>query len=1097
VPERIGDPDAAAAPDARPSHRPASRSGTVTAPGDASSFRADLSRAAVRALPLAMRGRPPRVEAAGRPRAQRILDRWRRQPPFDTAGWFAQRLAADGLTEDHLLALLAEPPHLLAERITAPQRWVDPLVDAFESPAPPLDVPAEHAFATLVAPLLAAAGERLRDGVAALVAEGSGGKALGDPDRIVAQLMPSLTGAAHVLAARTMLLELNVARVSGVLRGASPADRFAEFVASLADPRRATELLVEYPVLARQLVVAAEQWVAANLLLLRRLASDLPAIRETFAGSTRPAAVSEIEVGLGDAHRCGQSVARVRFSDGLRVLYKPRPIEVDAHFQELVRWLNRSLRWPLLELRCLPRAGYGWVEHVDARPCESDDELRRFYHRAGALLAVHYLLGGTDLHGHNLIAVGDQPVAIDHETLFQPRPRTSIPGLTASEWLAYDTCARSVLRVGMLPSRTLLDRGRDGADQSALGWRPDALSAREAPTILGAGTDEARVGYAYPTLGDAVSRPRPGAEPLRLSDYAADIDAGFVTTYDLLVDHKLEVRRLLRAFAGDHTRVVRRDTLEYQSLLSSANHPDFTGDGLARDQRLDQLWNLAALDASLLPFIPHERADLWNNDIPLFTTRTDSTMVWGSSGRPVGRASRQSGLDAALDTLDRLGPDDLRWQRYLCRMAIALSASGANAAPDAVSATASAMAGGGSERGKPAGPAVDAPAPPALSARAVERAVRIGERLVGSGYAAAADLAWAGPTLLPGGSWTLMPLQADLYSGTAGIALFLHQLARVTDDATHRGWAAAATATFQAQVRRSAGRLGGGLSGAGGVLYAMAHLHAARPDRSWPDLAADVLDGLRATVGEDICHDVIAGNAGSIAGLLAWRQVDRHAPIPDLLRACADRLADQAIEQPVGVRWRARPPFDWQSFVGFAHGVSGTAWALAKAAAVLDEERFSELAGAALAYERTVPDQRVSWCYGATGVGLARLSLLQDASADLADGARADLDQALRAVVERGFGGNFSLCHGDLGSLDLLLLAAGGVGGELVGTDLVRRHAVGVLDRMDELGYRCGLADGEESPSLMIGLAGLGYGLLRVADPVGTPSLLAFEPPAG
>ena len=46
--------------------------------------------------------------------------------------------------------------------------------------------------------------------------------------------------------------------------------------------------------------------------------------------------------------------------------------------------------------------------------------MRRFYHRQGALLALLYVLDGTDMHYENLIAVGEQPVLVDVETLFHP-----------------------------------------------------------------------------------------------------------------------------------------------------------------------------------------------------------------------------------------------------------------------------------------------------------------------------------------------------------------------------------------------------------------------------------------------------------------------------------------------------------------------------------------------------------------------------------------------------------------------------------------------------------------------------------------------------
>ena len=44
-------------------------------------------------------------------------------------------------------------------------------------------------------------------------------------------------------------------------------------------------------------------------------------------------------------------------------------------------------------------------------------------------------------------------------------------------------------------------------------------------------------------------------------------------------------------------------------------------------------------------------------------------------------------------------------------------------------------------------------------------------------------------------------------------------------------------------------------------------------------------------------------------------------------------------------------------------------------------------------------------------------------------------------------------------------------------------------------GYRCGTPLGVETPGLMTGLAGIGYGLLRVAEPQRVPAVLVLAPP--
>lgn len=1051
-----------------------------------------LRRAAARAVPPGLRGRASAVDASLGPRADRALARWRAQRPFDEDGWFERRLACDDLDPELLHGLLTEPPDALADRLGAPEPWVRRIALAFEDPPPPgaLEIPDRDAFAVVVAPLLATARDRLCEGIAAL-----GPTPLGTPEGITAQLVPSLTAAAHAMALRAVIVELHVARLTGRLTGGTPRERYLDFVSRLGDLAEAVRLLAEYPVLARRLTVAAEQWTGTHLTFVRRLAADLPRISAVFAAGAPLGRVTEIRTGLGDAHRGGASVTGVRFADGTHIVYKPRPIDVDVHFQDLLRWLNPQLKLPLLEVDQLPGDGYGWMAHVTARHCRDHAELRAFYHRAGVLAALLYVLDAVDCHAQNLIAVGDQPVLVDLEALLHPDLREPAKDLSVSERLARQDAAHSLLRSGLLPQRMWDENGNGGTDLSALGWDPARLPPRAVPQVAEAGTDTMHIGYAPAEVQAADSRPVPADRPLRLADFVDDLDAGFTEAYTAMAGAKPAVRGLLRAFAADQTRLLRRDTLEYRSLLSAAHHPDLLRDALDQERHLDRLWALAAWEDSAAAFLAHERADLRNNDIPLFTVRPDSTDARSSTGALIPAVIDRPALDAALDKLAGLGTQDLAHQRQLLRLSVTTAAGAGEPRPASAA--------------RAPRPPAEAPEPDTIRARALAKAVEAADHLLDRAHRGPADLAWIGPNWVPPGRWVPAELGPDLYSGTAGITLFLHHLARLTGEPAHRRAALAAGATLRRQIRRRADRLTGGTSGAGGILYTLAHLTAHRPDAELDALAATVVARVAATAGGDDSYDVIGGCAGTIAGLAAWAALRPGAAVTDALARCADRLVDSAVPQPAGgVGWvpRALAETVKRPLAGFAHGASGIAWALGRAGTVLGDERLPTLARAALDYEHTLfdadagnwrdvrmdgspdgPSHPVYWCHGAAGIALARIELC----ALLDDVTRLPEERAtaLATVVRDGFGGNFSLCHGDLGNADVLLLA-----GEAA-RDAALRHAAVILDGLEERGWVCGMPRGVHSPSLMVGVAGIGFGLLRLAAPDRVPSVLALQPP--
>ncbi|MGZ8697296.1 MAG: lanthionine synthetase LanC family protein [Gaiellaceae bacterium] len=86
-----------------------------------------------------------------------------------------------------------------------------------------------------------------------------------------------------------------------------------------------------------------------------------------------------------------------------------------------------------------------------------------------------------------------------------------------------------------------------------------------------------------------------------------------------------------------------------------------------------------------------------------------------------------------------------------------------------------------------------------------------------------------------------------------------------------------------------------------------------------------------------------------------------------------------------------------------------------------------------------------------------------------------------------------SLCHGDLGNLELLREAS-------VALDIAEykhahdRIAASMVRRFDRTGLQTGLPGRTRSHGLLRGVSGIAFGLLRLAAPE-TPSVLLLDPP--
>ena len=127
----------------------------------------------------------------------------------------------------------------------------------------------------------------------------------------------------------------------GFSSGRTPGEPLRQLPrARLRRPEHALALLREYPALARQVLQRIDNWAAVSLEFLEHLAADWDALRSTFFPDADPGPLVRVASGLSDPHRGNRTVIVAHFRSGFRLVYKPRALDVDVHFQELLAWLN-------------------------------------------------------------------------------------------------------------------------------------------------------------------------------------------------------------------------------------------------------------------------------------------------------------------------------------------------------------------------------------------------------------------------------------------------------------------------------------------------------------------------------------------------------------------------------------------------------------------------------------------------------------------------------------------------------------------------------------------------------------------------------------
>lgn len=894
-------------------------------------------------------------------------------------------------------------------------------------------------------------------------------------DAAVALLEPTLRHRLHPIVARAMLVELARARACGTLHGETPQARFACFVALQSQPEAAAEFRSRYPLLWRLVDEAFEHHAAAGITLLTHLHEDAAAIR-TLPGTTDARRVVSISTPLGDPHD-GRHVHAVTFEGGQRVIYKPRSLAPEAAFAGVVglleaHGLGTALRLPAL----LDRADHGWMEAVEAGDCADAAALARYFDRLGASIAVLHLMQATDLHHENLIAAGEHPVFVDLESMLNPM------GRYAGEQHASDLTAETVIRTGLLPRMV----GGHAEDVSGLNARAHATAERA--VWLDAGTDTMRLGRARMAVDACPNLPRLDGVRMSAASARETILDGFTRAYRLIID----LRQVLEGDAGLLARLARmrcrylfRPTLVYHSLLEASRHPAVAGDALRAEAVFDRLWRFVDDIPGVEAIVAFEQACLRRGDIPRIEHRPDSSDLLLGDAVLAG-FFEQPGLARVRQRLARMGEQDLRRQRHVLSQGLAVAR--ADGEPSARPAC------------RPA-PVVDW-----TPQRGLALATAIGDHLLALAVRDRHHTGWIAPSLGTDLQWYPTPVNGDLYAGVSGIGLFLLALARAGGPARFLEAACECARSLALRMARpdDATRGIGAFDGVCGEAYFLAALASATGDAgAWRQLRAR-LDGMRARIARDDAFDLVGGGAGAVLVLHALRNTPGATGDLETARAIGAHLLAHAQRGPGDAcAWPAPGAAHGACLAGLGHGASGMALAFARLAHWDGDARWLGAMHGALAFERacfdpqarTWPDQRAdrageafsAWCHGAAGIGMARAVLLAD-GVD-APGLRADLACAIEATRRDGFAQDACLCHGDFGNIELWLLAAEVDADARAELPRVASRVVSHLAHNREA-----LVEGCPHVGLMTGAAGIGYQLLRMADPVNVPSVLTLAP---
>ena len=295
----------------------------------------------------------------------------------------------------------------------------------------------------------------------------------------------------------------------------------------------------------------------------------------------------------------------------------------------------------------------------------------------------------------------------------------------------------------------------------------------------------------------------------------------------------------------------------------------------------------------------------------------------------------------------------------------------------------------------------------------------------------------------------------------------------------------------------------GAYNGLAGNLYFNSKLYVYTKKELYKSYCIKMMAFINNILPEDRMLDMISGSAGYLHVLCSLYPNISDTDLKNVtqmsMRLASDHLISKYHKKEFG--WKLRIEGNEKMYSGFSHGDSGIMAALARCDFVLNERMHKKMIEDVVENHRKCflkegegwfrdedHDMIVQgWCHGTTGILASRL-LLKSYGYKNVDG---DIETAMQLLVEKSFGHNATLCHGDLGHLEIMRLAGYMLNDKEIlekERDSFRWLSENVLFKR----YEGNCFRGSEVLGMMIGLSGYVYSLVKHEDKR-IPSILYLE----
>lgn len=799
------------------------------------------------------------------------------------------------------------------------------------------------------------------------------------------------------LLVRTFVLELHIAKISGLLSKGESTMQFKEYFDLCSTENYKRYFYSKY-----------SEFHRFSDILASHINKCIEAVTKSFEEVIQPADHEAILVisAVGDMHPNGHQTLKVQTNS--RTLFaKNRATSVGLLFDQLVVELFQSRGIDYKNFNLVVDEKYQLLWQEDASPAlkGNPDESVDLY-QTGLLLALAHYTNTSDLHMENIVSTAAGPVAIDTECSFMPERVLLSEGLEQS----YAPLSLKVDRLGILPMPQV-STNEISFDFSYLNpVLPEEELSEVNSQIKNDGTSE--ISVEAPITESGMGDDRLGLMPVSspqifTKNEVERLIQGFQHGASWIFENRNRVIELA-TLKRYKTRLVPRPTQFYSDVLRlSSSHPRHWMDAVERKNRIEELLDLHIGMPTEIAKNDLEALEDWFiplHEVPISTGYSPNR----------GLSFKQSGIDTVGELISSIEDNDVAmqlrfiWQRLGWHMLptglghgeqhdVSTNASLADEVVYEIQQTVT---------------------------RVINSTVDTGGRLSHQDFV---NLYGTGMRTETGGS--------DLYGGSAGVLLALSEAVKlniVNDRETlERGRKLANLVRTQFSKQLTVQARWGFFDGGIGTAYSLAAARRAglitEVDYIFADTANQklILDNVRNSSS----FDIISGVSGIKLAIENMASDGTLLIPPSFLSALRETTLDRiaALQDSEG-KWT--DPETGHALFGVSHGSHGLLWSISNSITDLfcDESvRQNELFSTD---SNNWPDPRLdddrffmdSWCHGSEGILLSRLdSLSKKVSAEQLSAHVHSSFDLLRWLGTTPKDSDLSLCHGQSGRLVTLI----------------------------------------------------------------------------